>query len=89
MVGEAALHPFVIFSRRVKLYFFVVYEQLLHYCSCQNAWLAIFITAPAHQHVTKVAITSGTIYLTTPKLRNMEKGLASYHMYQALFLVMG
>ena len=36
--------------------FMSVYGCLLHYCSCPNTWLVFFITALAHQHLTKVAV---------------------------------
>ena len=39
----------------VTLGFFGVYGRFLHYRSCLNAWLAYFITAPAHPHATSIA----------------------------------
>ena len=42
--------------RSVTLSFFGAYRRLSHYCSCQIVWSAIFISAPAHPHATKIAV---------------------------------
>ena len=39
-----------------KLLFFCVHGRFLQYCSCPNAWLTFFITAPAHLHATWAAV---------------------------------
>ena len=47
-------------------YFFGICGQLLHYCSCPNAWYAFYITAPAHLHTTRVAVYPA-LFLSWPK----------------------
>ena len=63
LVACTALQPALFIGPSVhNTLFFGIYGWFLGYCSCPTAWLVHFIFAPAHPHVTWVALYPALLF---------------------------